>query len=90
MFCRPTDRARNHHPRDQQRREARAHHPDLTKLRGWKAMQAEGDIPGNRWGEERISTLRMRLTRADSIVDQAIPISARSELRPYTWTHTIF
>ena len=44
MFYRPTDRSRSHHPVDHRHDERRAHHPDLTKLRGWKAMQAEADL----------------------------------------------
>ena len=62
---------RSHHPADLRAahaaRECRAHHPDLTKLAGWKAMQKEGELPEGRWDEERRWALRMGLTGADTI-----------------------
>ena len=69
-------------------RDRRAHHPDLTKLGGWKAMQAEADIPGERWSEERAWALRMGLTGADSIEDRSIPTFARGELPHYAGINT--
>ena len=30
-------------------REQRHHHPDLTKLAGWKAMRKEAELPEGRW-----------------------------------------
>lgn len=45
MFEQPRDRSRSHHPTDHRHDDRRQHHPDLTKLRGWKAMQAEADLP---------------------------------------------
>ncbi|MEM9433924.1 MAG: agmatinase family protein [Pseudomonadota bacterium] len=88
MFFTPRDRSRSHHPSDHQHRDARAHHPDLTKLRGWKAMQAEKDIPGSGWAEERKWALRMGLTGADSIEDKSIPTFARGELPHYAGINT--
>ncbi|MEO0905467.1 MAG: agmatinase, partial [Pseudomonadota bacterium] len=88
MFYRPTDRSRSHNPRDHRHAAARHHHPDLTKLRGWKAMQAEADIPGSGWAEERKWALRMGLTGADSIEDKSIPTFARGELPHYAGINT--
>ena len=59
MFFAPHDRSRSHHPGDAPRRDRRAHHPDLTRLVGWRAMKAEADIPGDRWEQERRWALRM-------------------------------
>ena len=53
MFFAPPDRTRSHHPKDQLHDERRNHHPDLTKLQGWRAMRAEADITEGRWDEER-------------------------------------
>ena len=39
------ERTRSHHPADRRVPDRRAHHPDLSKLQGWKAARAEGDIP---------------------------------------------
>lgn len=88
MFCRPTDRSRSHRPGDHRRIEARHHHPDLTKLRGWKAMQAEGDLPETGWEQEKKWALRMGLTGADSIEDKSIPTFARGELPHYAGINT--
>lgn len=88
MFCRPTDRSRSHQPGDHRRIEARHHHPDLTKLRGWKAMQAESDLPETGWEQEKKWALRMGLTGADSIEDKSIPTFARGELPHYAGINT--
>ena len=88
MFEQRRDRTRSHNPRDTRHMDARAHHPDLTKLGGWKAMQAEKDIPGDRWAEERKWALRMGLTGADSIEDKSIPTFARGELPHYAGINT--
>ncbi|MEM7471292.1 MAG: agmatinase family protein [Pseudomonadota bacterium] len=88
MFCRPTDRTRSHHPRDQHRVDARFHHPDLTKLRGWKAMQAEEGLPETGWDEEKKWALRMGLTGSDSLEDKSIPTFARGELPHYAGINT--
>ena len=88
MFCRPTDRTRSHHPRDHRVNEARHHHPDLTKLRGWKAMQAEEGLPETGWDEEKRWALRMGLTGSDSIEDKSIPTFARGELPHYAGINT--
>ncbi|MEP6020159.1 MAG: agmatinase family protein [Paracoccaceae bacterium] len=88
MFCRPTDRTRSHHPRDHRVNEARYHHPDLSKLRGWKAMQAEEGLPETGWDEEKRWALRMGLTGADSIEDKSIPTFARGELPHYAGINT--
>ena len=89
MFpCPKADRTRSHHPRDMGRTEARAHHPDLSKLTGWKAMQAEADIPEGEWEKEKQWALRMGLTSADSIEDRSIPTFARGELPHYAGINT--
>jgi len=88
MFCRPTDRSRSHNPVDHRRDEKRFHHPDLTKLRGWKAMQDEADIPGSGWAQEKQWALRMGLTGADSLEDKSIPTFARGELPHYAGINT--
>jgi len=88
MFFRPTDRTRSHHPRDHRVDEARHHHPDLTKLRGWKAMQAEEGLPETGWDEEKRWALRMGLTGSDSIEDKSIPTFARGELPHYAGINT--
>jgi len=88
MFQMPKDRSRSHHPRDHQPSDRRHHHPDLTKLQGWKAMQAEKEIPGSGWAEERKWALRMGLTGADSIEDKSIPTFARGELPHYAGINT--
>ena len=80
--------SRSHHPADQRRSERRFHHPDLTKLGGWKAMQAEADIPGAEWEKEKAWALRMGLTAADSIEDRSIPTFARGELPHYAGINT--
>ncbi|MEO1457974.1 MAG: arginase family protein, partial [Pseudomonadota bacterium] len=66
----------------------RHHHPDLSKLQGWKAMQAEGEIPEGRWDEERRWALKMGLTGADSLEDRSIPTFARGELPHYAGINT--
>ena len=66
----------------------RAHHPDLSKLLGWKAMRAEADIPGDEWEKEKAWALRMGLTGADSIEDRSIPTFARGELPHYAGINT--
>ncbi len=88
MSYRNTERSRSHHPRDARHSEERFHHPDLSKLQGWKSMKAEADIPGNRWDEERRWALRMGLTGADSIEDKSIPTFARGELPHYAGINT--
>jgi len=86
------DKRRSHHPRDLAERinatQKRAHHPDLTKLAGWKAMQKEGDIPEGRMEEERRWALRMGLTGADAIEDKSIPTFARGELPHFAGINT--
>ena len=77
MFFNPLERSRSHHPVDPAQDERRYHHPDLTKLQGWKSMKAEADLPEGRWDEERRWALRMGLTGADSIEDKSIPTFAR-------------
>ena len=84
----PHDRTRSHHPRDHTTAGMRHHHPDLTKLRGWKAMQAEGDLGESGWEQEKKWALRMGLTGADSIEDKSIPTFARGELPHYAGINT--
>jgi len=62
MFSKTRDHSRSHHPSDQRLPDRRYHHPDLTKLGGWKAMQAEEDIPEGEWDKEKAWALRMGLT----------------------------
>ncbi len=81
-------RTRSHHPRDLRRGDRRAHHPDLSKLQGWKSMRAEADIPEGEWEKEKAWALRMGLTAADSIEDRAIPTFARGELPHYAGINT--
>jgi agmatinase len=85
-------RSRSHHPADARAafdaRQRRPHHPDLTKLAGWKAMQKEADLPEGRWDEERRWALRMGLTGADSIEDKSIPTFARGELPHFAGINT--
>ena len=88
MFPSKPRGTRSHHPRDQRVPDARAHHPDLSKLGGWKAMQAEADIPGDEWEKEKAWALRMGLTGADSIEDRSIPTFARGELPHYAGINT--
>lgn len=88
MFEQPRNRSRSHAPRDHHHTEGRAHHPDLTKLQGWKSMQAEKDLPGSGWEQERKWALRMGLTGADSIDDKSIPTFARGELPHYAGINT--
>ncbi len=70
------------------RHERRRHHPDLTKLQGWKAARAEADIPDTEWEKEKAWALRMGLTGADSIEDKSIPTFARGELPHYAGINT--
>jgi agmatinase len=88
MFYGPNDRTRSHHPRDHLSDGQRYHHPDLTKLRGWKAMQAEEDLPETGWDQEKKWALRMGLTGADSLDDKSIPTFARGELPHYAGINT--
>ena len=88
MFTTPRDRTRSHHPGDMGHDARRHHHPDLTQLRGWKAMQEEADIPGSGWAQEKKWALRMGLTGADSLEDKSIPTFARGELPHYAGINT--
>ncbi|MBL9060168.1 MAG: agmatinase, partial [Mangrovicoccus sp.] len=58
MFFAPPERTRSRHPADAARPDRRAHHPDLTRLAGWRAMKAEAELPGDRWEQERRWALR--------------------------------
>ena len=84
----PSDRSRSHHPADQRRDHRRFHHPDLSKLQGWKSMKAEADIPEGEWEKEKAWALRMGLTGANSIEDRSIPTFARGELPHYAGINT--
>lgn len=92
LFEPMTRNSRSHHP-DAARarhaaRERRFHHPDLTKLGGWRAMQKEGELPEGRWDEERRWALRMGLTGADTIEDKSIPTFARGGSPHYAGINT--
>ena len=88
MFIWTNGRSNSHYPRYNKKAGKRFHHPDLTKLQGWKSMKAEADIPGSRWDEERRWALKMGLTGADSIEDKSIPTFARGELPHYAGINT--
>ena len=88
MFSPRPDRSRSHHPADQRRDQRRYHHPDLSKLQGWKSMMAEADIPEGEWEKEKAWALRMGLTGAASIEDRSIPTFARGELPHYAGINT--
>ena len=88
MYFSPLGRSRSHNPADMKLVDKRYHHPDLTKLSGWKAMQKEGEIPSSRWNEERRWALRMGLTGSASIDDKSIPTFARGELPHYAGINT--
>jgi len=66
----------------------RAHHPDLSKLRGWQAARDEAGLPEGRWQEEKAWALRMGLTGSDSLDDKSIPTFARGELPHYAGINT--
>src|SRR6056297_3606981 len=82
------DRSRSHHPADRALPDRRAHHPDLSKLRGWQAARAEADIPDAEWEKEKAWALKMGLTAAESIEDRSIPTFARGELPHYAGINT--
>ena len=84
----PPERTRSHHPADHGHEARRHHHPDLSKLQGWKSMRAEADIPDGEWEKEKQWALRMGLTGADSIEDRSIPTFARGELPHYAGINT--
>ena len=84
----PPERTRSHHPADHGHEARRHHHPDLSKLQGWKPMRAEADIPDGEWEKEKQWALRMGLTGADSIEDRSIPTFARGELPHYAGINT--
>ena len=88
MFSTRHMRSRSHHPADRALTDRRHHHPDLTKLGGWKAMKAEADIPDAEWEKEKAWALRMGLTAAASIEDRSIPTFARGELPHYAGINT--
>ena len=75
-------------PLSERRNERRAHHPDLSKLQGWKSARAEADIPEGEWEKEKQWALHMGLTGADSIEDRSIPTFARGELPHYAGINT--
>ncbi|MEL6267954.1 MAG: arginase family protein, partial [Pseudomonadota bacterium] len=87
MLLSPDRRPRPRHATPP-RPDRRAHHPDLTRLQGWRAARAEAEIPGDRWDEERRWALRMGLTGADTIEDKSIPTFARGELPHYAGINT--
>ncbi|MGB0683067.1 MAG: agmatinase family protein [Magnetovibrionaceae bacterium] len=84
----PFERTTARHQSDNRERERRYHHPDLRKLRGWKAMQDEANLPGGEWEKERAWALKMGLTGSDSLDDKSIPTFARGELPHYAGINT--
>ncbi len=88
MFFTPRERTRPRHETPCPRGDRRFHHPDLTKLLGWRAARAEEAIPGSEWEKEKQWALRMGLTAAESIEDRSIPTFARGELPHYAGINT--
>src|SRR4051812_21782767 len=84
------DRRTRERQRGVARNAQRLHHPDFDRmqLRGWRAAQAEKDIPGDAWERERLWALKMGLPGADSINDKSIPTFARGELPHYAGINT--
>ena len=84
------DRRHRERQRGMLRNTQRFHHPDFDRmqLRGWRAAQAEKDIPGDAWERERQWALKMGLPGADSIDDKSIPTFARGELPHYAGINT--
>lgn len=70
--------------------EKRHHHPDFNKMQaqGWKAAQAEADLPEDAWKAEQKWALDNGLQGADSIEDQTIPTFARGELPHFAGINT--
>ena len=68
----------------------RRHHPDFDKMatQGWKALEAEGKLPGTAWRKERQWALDMGLPGAESITDRDIPTFARGELPHFAGINT--
>src|SRR6266849_9369354 len=68
----------------------RRHHPDFDKMatQGWKALEAEGKLPGTAWRKERQWALDMGLPGADSLTDRDIPTFARGELPHFAGINT--
>jgi agmatinase len=66
------------------------HHPDFDKMatQGWKALEAEGRLPGTAWRKERQWALEMGLPGADSLTDRDIPTFARGELPHFAGINT--
>jgi len=85
-----TDRRNRERQPGSSRNAWRFHHPDFDRmqLRGWRAAQAEKDIPGDAWERERQWALKMGLPGADSIDDKSIPTFARGELPHYAGINT--
>lgn len=70
--------------------ERRAHHPSYDKLnsQGWRAAEAEGELPSSGWRREQQWALEMGLPGADSITDKTIPTFARGELPHFAGINT--
>jgi agmatinase len=68
----------------------RAHHPSYEKLnsQGWKAVEAEGKLPGDGWRKEQQWALDMGLPGAESLTDPTIPTFARGELPHFAGINT--
>ena len=66
----------------------RAHHPDFTQTRGWKAVQAEKLLPKDGLNAEIARGLELGLPGASSIEDQTIPTFSRGELPHFAGINT--
>ncbi|MFO1075065.1 MAG: agmatinase [Geminicoccaceae bacterium] len=68
----------------------RRHHPSYDKLnsQGWKAVEAEGKLPGDGWRKEQQWALDMGLPGAESLTDRTIPTFARGELPHFAGINT--
>lgn len=68
----------------------RRHHPnfDKTKLRGWRAMHREAELPEDAWKAEQERCLRLGLEAAPSVEDRTISLFARGELPHFAGINT--
>jgi agmatinase len=59
----------------------RRHHPDYNKLatQGWKALDAEKNLSGEKYSKEMRWALDMGLPGAESLTDRSIPTFSRGE-----------
>ena len=68
--------------------QTRAHHPDFTQTRGWKAVQAEKLLPKDGLNAEIARGLELGLPGASSVEDRTIPTFSRGELPHFAGINT--